>query len=167
MLVIWFVFRVEDGFRSACSSGDAEIIKSILSACTKEEKDQLLHTSSITGPPIFDAIISARANIVGLLVDQGFKLELEFDVNIFYPVIFRDKSMCHLSPFSSEFAVCIYLIHIKYYSPGSQFISFCNSIYPTAFKGCAGIVYSHDVRLGGWVVGENILSGLYLRNHKV
>ena len=37
--------------------------------------------------------------------------------------------------------------------------------YPTALKGCRGIVFTHRVRMGGWV-GKS-LSGLYLRNRKV
>ena len=38
--------------------------------------------------------------------------------------------------------------------------------YPTALKGCQGIVFTHGVRMGGRAVG-NSLSGLYLRNRKV
>ena len=38
--------------------------------------------------------------------------------------------------------------------------------YPTALKGCQGIVFTHDVRMGGRVAG-NSLSRLYLRNRKV
>ena len=42
--------------------------------------------------------------------------------------------------------------------------------YPTALKGCRGIVFTHGVRMGrragGWAAG-NSLSGLYLRNRKV
>ena len=38
--------------------------------------------------------------------------------------------------------------------------------YPTALKGCRGIVFTHGVRMGRRAVGRN-LSGLYLRNHKV
>ena len=36
-----------------------------------------------------------------------------------------------------------------------------HSFYPTALKGCRGIVFTHGVRMGGPV------SGLYLRNRKV
>ena len=36
-----------------------------------------------------------------------------------------------------------------------------NHFYPTALKGCQGIVFTHVVRMGGRV------SGLYLRNRKV
>ena len=45
----------------------------------------------------------------------------------------------------------------------------CNSFYPTALKGCWGIVFTHGVRMGGRVGGrrEKSLSGLYLRNRKV
>ena len=42
--------------------------------------------------------------------------------------------------------------------------------YPTALKGCRGIVFTHGVRLGGRAIGRavgNSLSGLYLRNRKV
>ena len=38
--------------------------------------------------------------------------------------------------------------------------------YPTALKGCRGIVFTHGVRMGGRAAG-NSLSGLYLRNRKV
>ena len=37
--------------------------------------------------------------------------------------------------------------------------------YPTALKGCWGIVFNHGVRVGGR--REKSLSGLYLRNRKV
>ena len=40
------------------------------------------------------------------------------------------------------------------------------NFYPTALKGCQGIVFSHGVRMGGRVVGKS-LSRLYLRNRKV
>ena len=42
--------------------------------------------------------------------------------------------------------------------------------YPTALKGCRGIVFTHGVRMGGRAGGQaagNSLSGLYLRNRKV
>ena len=48
-----------------------------------------------------------------------------------------------------------------------------SSSYPTALKGCRGIVFTHGVRMGGRSVGRvgravvNSLSGLYLRNRKV
>ena len=38
--------------------------------------------------------------------------------------------------------------------------------YPTALKGCRGIVFTHGVQMGGRAVGKS-LSGLYLRNRKV
>ena len=47
------------------------------------------------------------------------------------------------------------------------------SSYPTALKGCWGIVFTHGVRMGGRAgvrAGgrrEKSLSGLYLRNRKV
>ena len=40
------------------------------------------------------------------------------------------------------------------------------TFYPTALKGCWGIVFTHGVRMGGRAAG-NSLSGLYLRNRKV
>ena len=44
-----------------------------------------------------------------------------------------------------------------------------NDFYPTALKGCWGIVFTHGVRMGRRVGGrrEKSLSGLYLRNRKV
>ena len=50
--------------------------------------------------------------------------------------------------------------------------------YPTALKGCWGIVFTHGVRMGGRAGGRPVgraggraagksLSGLYLRNRKV
>ena len=39
--------------------------------------------------------------------------------------------------------------------------------YPTALKGCRGIVFTHGVRMGGWAGGGKSLSSLYLRNCKV
>ena len=42
--------------------------------------------------------------------------------------------------------------------------------YPTALKGCRGIVFTHDVQMGGragWRAAGKSLSGLYLRNCKV
>ena len=49
---------------------------------------------------------------------------------------------------------------------GSQ--SLCNHFffYPTALKGCWGIVFTHGVWMGGRVAGKS-LSGLYLRNRTV
>ena len=38
--------------------------------------------------------------------------------------------------------------------------------YPTALKGCRGIVFTHGIWMGGWVRGRS-LSDLYLRNRKV
>ena len=38
--------------------------------------------------------------------------------------------------------------------------------YPTALKGCQGIVFTHGVQMCGRAAGKS-LSGLYLRNHKV
>ena len=38
--------------------------------------------------------------------------------------------------------------------------------YPTALKGCRGIVFMLGVQMGGRAVGKS-LSGLYLRNRKV
>ena len=38
--------------------------------------------------------------------------------------------------------------------------------YPTALKGCQGIVFSFGVRMDGRVAGKS-LSRLYLRNRKV
>ena len=40
------------------------------------------------------------------------------------------------------------------------------NFYPTALKGCRGIVFTHGVRMGGRAAG-NSLSGLYLRNRKL
>ena len=49
-------------------------------------------------------------------------------------------------------------------------VPFSIRFYPTALKGCRGIVFTHGVRMGGrvggWAAG-NSLSGLYLRNRKV
>ena len=42
--------------------------------------------------------------------------------------------------------------------------------YPTALKGCQGIVFTHGVRMGGRASGRaarKSLSALYLRNRKV
>ena len=41
--------------------------------------------------------------------------------------------------------------------------------YPTALKGCLGIVFTHGVQMvgGGGGGGGGSLSGLYLRNRKV
>ena len=34
------------------------------------------------------------------------------------------------------------------------------TFYPTALKGCRGIVFTHDVRMGGWAGGRaGVLSG--------
>ena len=41
-----------------------------------------------------------------------------------------------------------------------------HNFYPTAIKGCRGIVFTHGVRMGGWAVGKS-LSGQYLRNCKM
>ena len=38
--------------------------------------------------------------------------------------------------------------------------------YPTAFKGCADIVFTHGIWMGGQAAGKS-LSGLYLRNDEV
>ena len=46
----------------------------------------------------------------------------------------------------------------------------CTGFYPTAFKGCQGIVFTHGVWIGGRAgrrAAGNRLSGLYLRNRKV
>ena len=46
--------------------------------------------------------------------------------------------------------------------------------YPIALKGCQGVVFTHNVRMGGWAgrqvggwLAGKSLSRLYLRNHKV
>ena len=44
--------------------------------------------------------------------------------------------------------------------------SLCPTFYPTALKGCRGIVFTHGVRMGGRASGKS-LSGLYLKNRKV
>ena len=41
-----------------------------------------------------------------------------------------------------------------------------SDFYPTALKGCWGIVFTHGVRMGGRAAGKS-LSGMYLRNRKV
>ena len=46
------------------------------------------------------------------------------------------------------------------------FLRSATSSYPTALKGCRGIVFTHGVRIGGRALGKS-LSGLYLRNRKV
>ena len=43
----------------------------------------------------------------------------------------------------------------------------CANFYPTAIKGCWGIVFIHCIRMGGRADGEKSLSGLYLRNHNM
>ena len=56
------------------------------------------------------------------------------------------------------------------------YILYCQRVpfYPTALKGCRGIVFTHGVRMGGRPGGRaggraagKSLSGLYLRNRKV
>ena len=39
------------------------------------------------------------------------------------------------------------------------FVIFTSHFYPTALKGCVGIVFTHGVRMGGQTVGKS-LSGL-------
>ena len=41
-----------------------------------------------------------------------------------------------------------------------------NKLYPAALEVCQGIVFTHDVWMGGWAAGKSLL-GLYLRNRKV
>ena len=67
------------------------------------------------------------------------------------------------------YAVSIHMSQLL--STGRPISSF---YYPTALKGCRGIVFTHGVRMGGRVSGRagvraagNSLSGLYLRNRKV
>ena len=58
---------------------------------------------------------------------------------------------------------CLCMLHVY-----SVYMFF--SFYPTALKGCRGIVFTHGVRMGGRAGGRaagNSLSGLYLRNRKV
>ena len=53
-------------------------------------------------------------------------------------------------------------------SYGDMIRKYC--FYPTALKGCWGIVFTHGVRMRGRVDGRamgNSLSGLYLRHRKV
>ena len=49
-----------------------------------------------------------------------------------------------------------------------NFSQICSSstFYPTALKGCRGIVFTHGVRIGGQGTGKS-LSRLYIRNRKV
>ena len=61
---------------------------------------------------------------------------------------------------------------IRWFVYENILVSVSINFYPTALKGCWGIVFSTfhpwclDGRSVGWVVGKG-LSGLYLRNHKV
>ena len=41
-----------------------------------------------------------------------------------------------------------------------------HNFYPTALKGCRGIIFTYGVRMGGRAAGKS-LSRLYLRNRKV
>ena len=41
------------------------------------------------------------------------------------------------------------------------------TFYPTALKGCVGIVFINGVQMGMQVLCGKRLSGLYLRKHKV
>ena len=54
--------------------------------------------------------------------------------------------------------------------PPGNFARDSEPFYPTALKGCRGIVFTHGVRMGGRAgkrAAGNSLSGLYLRNRKV
>ena len=42
---------------------------------------------------------------------------------------------------------------MEYYSTICSHIDF-TGFYPTALKGCWGIVFTHGVRMGGWVDGR-------------
>ena len=79
------------------------------------------------------------------ILEQHFTFESE--VNLFYLNFYFSK---YLSSALSCILLGIYN----------------NDFYPTALKGCRGIVFTHGVRMGGQV-GGNSLSGLYLRNRKV
>ena len=54
------------------------------------------------------------------------------------------------------------IVNCTVYLTGSQW-----GFYPTALKGCKGIVFTHGVQMGVRRAAGNRLSGLYLRNHKV
>ena len=67
-------------------------MKSILNHSTEQEKHEFLHHCDPgTGAPIVDAIFAERLNVVELLIDHGFEIEMECDVNLFYPILLRDK----------------------------------------------------------------------------
>ena len=50
--------------------------------------------------------------------------------------------------------------HYKFFTGGILPINtLTRHFYPTALKGCQGIVFTHGVRMGGWAAG-NSLSGV-------
>ena len=51
-------------------------------------------------------------------------------------------------------------------SKSTRFLNLDYSFYPTALKGCQGIVFTHGVRMDGRAAGRR-LSSLYLGNRKV
>ena len=68
---------------------------------------------------------------------------------------------------------CLQLQSVQFVPFGHEKKEAANNVqhfYPTALKGCRGIVFTHGVRMGGragrQAAGKS-LSGLYLRNHKV
>ena len=64
----------------------------------------------------------------------------------------------------TAFIICIspHSLYYMYITPHRLLFVY----HPTAFKGCAGIVLTHGVWLGGVGSGK-ILSGLYLRKCRV
>ena len=54
-------------------------------------------------------------------------------------------------------------LNVAFTRNSSEYLS---NFYPTALKGCQGIVLTYGVWMGRRAVAKS-LSGLYLRNHKV
>ena len=92
-MIHFLLSSIEDRLRDACQQGDLEVVKSLLKDLDTREARELLHsTHSCTGTPLFDAIISQQKEVVQYLLNLDLcDLDLECEVNIFYPLSFRDS----------------------------------------------------------------------------
>ena len=86
------LFSFEERFRDACSHGDLDAAKSIVSEMVQHQNIvDLIHSPSPSGSPFFDAILANNCEVIEYLFALGYDLELEYDVDINIPIVFRDR----------------------------------------------------------------------------
>ncbi|ESN97175.1 hypothetical protein HELRODRAFT_178284 [Helobdella robusta] len=81
-----------DRFRDACSHGDVQMMSSILDDLSQADQVELIHRLSFPfGPPIFEAISSSQINAVEFILEKGYNIETEYEIDINMPILLKDK----------------------------------------------------------------------------